>query len=111
MMQRLATFSVDDIAFDPKAVGNSLNERCNEGRNKYYVRGACQTEGVVHFVLLPRPEHREEETYVLAPLSEDVTPEGVEAELAERWSAGFDTIATINLGRARYYALFARVSR
>lgn len=102
------SFNVDDIAYDPKVISEEINERCNGHTQKYYMRGVFQTENVIHFVLLPRPSERAEEDYVLAPVEEDHSDDGIETMLEERWHNGFDTIGSINLGDGVYYAVYAR---
>jgi len=106
MMQRQVQFTVNDVAYNHLDVAERLNKACHGAENAYYVRGLCQVDTTVHFILLPLPEGRSPEEYVLAPV-EDITTVGVESVLAERWTAGFDTIGMIDAGQAVVFGLYA----
>ncbi len=105
--QRLAEFTVEDIALDPKEVAERLNKDCRTYSHKYYVRGAWQIQNQVYFILLPKPPERADEEYVLAPMP-DISTSGLEGTLSDRWGAGFDPIAAIHLGEESYIGVFAK---
>ena len=96
-MQRIMTFSIEDIAIDRKAVVKKINSGCDHHPYHYRVNGLCQLDDKVYFVLLPLDEGVERKEYVLAPV-EDPSQDGIVTELETRWEAGFNTIGTINFG-------------
>ena len=106
-MQKVLLFSVDDIAADTSNVAQALAKACNGRTDHFRVRGLCQIEDEVYFVLLPRPRGETREDYVFAPL-EDISDMGMQALLEERWEAGFDTVGLIDLGEDSYLMLYAR---
>ena len=107
MNQRVVEYNIGDIALDSDAISERLNKACTGRSQKYYVRGAMQIDETVYFILIEKPLHRDIEEYVLAPL-DDISSEGLEGVLSQRWGAGFDAIAAINLGESSYIGLFAK---
>ena len=96
MMQKIISFEVDDLAVDAEEVVNTINNACTKRHDKYKVRGICQIEPHVYFVLLPLRQHEEPERYVLIDV-QDTSHDGFVALLNERWSADFDTVGTIEV--------------
>ena len=109
-MQKVATYSTGDLAFDASGIAERLTARSTSGRQRYWVRGVCQTGDDVHFILLPRQHREREETYAIAPVL-DTTQEGMAAMLLGRWQSGFDTVGMIDLGDGSFLGVFARGDR
>ena len=107
MNQKLAVFSVADLTVDPTAVEQALEKTCRRGRDRYRVRGVCQVENRVYFVLRPAPEPEPPESYVIV-VTQDVTDAGMTGVLDERWRAGFDALGSVNLGGSVYLLVFAK---
>jgi len=107
-MIRQVKYTVSDIAFDAAGIGKRLTALCIHGGRPYMVRGLCQLDEAVTFVLVPCEHERPADEYHLikVPTTE---PEAFEAELSIRWHAGFDCIGLINLGPAEFLMLLARV--
>ena len=106
-MQKVLVFSVDDLAVERKNVAQALNNACNNRSQKYRVRGMCQVDDEVYFVLLPRRQGESAEDYVFAP-ADDISETGMASLLEERWEAGFDTVGLINLGEDSLLMFYAR---
>jgi hypothetical protein len=115
MIQRQVKFSVNEIAFNPGNVENCLNKLC-AGPDGYWVRGVCQFDQSVTFVLLPRslpqppaPDLADETVPVAhhLVLLQDLSEAAVDAELMTRWTAGFETIGAIDLGDSQAMLLVA----
>ena len=106
MMPRVICLAVDDLALDPAGLAATLNTACNSRRTKHTVRGVCQVEDRLYFVLTPRAARASRETYVLAPVPE-TEDASFTAELASRWAAGFTVLATLQVG-GEVHALYAR---
>ena len=97
MMQRIVSYTLDDLAADPKAVEAGLNTACRSRRQKYRVNGVCQLADTVHFVLLPVESVARGAGYVIAP-ADETGPDGFTAELSQRWASGYDAIGTMEVG-------------
>lgn len=106
-MQKILHFEVDDITVDPDQVADRLHHACSRSSQRYRVRGVCQLDLQVSFILRPLESHESLETYQFGWL-EDATAEGFEAAVTNRWSSGYDTLSAINLGESRYMLLLAR---
>jgi hypothetical protein len=96
-MQRILTYHIDDLAVDHKSVIETVNNACTHRETEYKVRGVCQIDDHVFFILLPLVEHEKEEEYVLVPKAELPPPDEMIAILNDRWHAGFDTIGSIQV--------------
>jgi hypothetical protein len=106
-MQKILTFSLDDIAFDPQQVASTLDEACNARKSKSVVRGFLQVDRVVYAVLQDRRPDQRAEVHTLVPI-EDTTTQSMVGVLEQRWEAGFDAIGTADLGDGTCYLLLAR---
>lgn len=106
MMQKTLHFNIDDIVVDPDNVLERIQHACRDANGQYRVRGLCQIDDRISFVLVPLSESESPETYQFGWL-EDTTPEGLQTALMNRWSGGYDTIGCINLGDNRYMLVLA----
>lgn len=106
MMQRILHFDVDDIIVDPDNVLDRVKHACAAADGTYRLRGICQIGDRVSFVLTPREAAYLEETYVFGWL-DDTSPQGFQTALMNRWSGGYDTLGTVNLGDNRYLLVLA----
>lgn len=107
MMQRHLKYAVGDIVLDPNAVAERLNQACNGPEGVFMIRGVCQFGTAVSFLLLPlEAEEEPVEHYYLAPL-EDSTADGIDTEIMNRWTAGFDVLGAIALGEEKHLLLLA----
>jgi len=106
-MQKIVTFPVADLSYDPGAAADALDRACNTRAHRYRVGGVCQIDELVYFVLRPRPTAAPAETYVLTPV-EDLGVDGFPDALLQRWSAGFNPLGTVRLDAGVYLILFAR---
>lgn len=106
MMQKIVSFTLDDLAADPKAIEAGLDAACLSRRQKYRVNGVCQLSDTVHFVLLPVDSVADVSSYAIVP-TDETGPDGFTAELSQRWSAGFDALGTIEVGET-LLVLYAR---
>ena len=106
MMQKILHFDIDDIVVDPDNVLERIQHACSDTIGRYRVRGLCQIDDRITFVLVPLDASESAETYQLGWL-EDSTPEGLQTALMNRWSGGYDTIGCVNLGDGRYTLLLA----
>ncbi len=99
-------FALNDIAYDSREIERILTKSCNSHQQKYYLRGVCQVEKKVYFVLLPRQDSEPPEHYVIVDLP-DSSDEGMDAMFEQRWEAGFNVLATIHLGDSAYLAVYS----
>ena len=106
-MQRIISYTIADIAMDPKEIARSLNHACGDHHDHYRICGISQIDEGVHFILLPTKDCFAKESYVIAPL-EDLSDDGIFSELETRWESGFNTIGNIQLDSNTYLALYAR---
>ena len=106
-MQRIMTFSIEDIAIDRKAVAKKINKACDHHPYHYKVNGLCQVEDKVYFILLPVEDESLKKEYVLAPI-DDVSPDGFTAELETRWESGFNTVGIISFGDNFFMNLYEK---
>ena len=106
-MQKLIAYSIDDIAYDARAISDALSKACTTHTQHYTVRGVCQVGRTVYFVLVPLAGSGKLEDYIMVDVP-DLSDDGFTSMLAERWDNGFSTIGTINLGEDSYVVLFAR---
>lgn len=98
MEQRIISFSMDEIAVDTDDVVNSINEACTKRHHHYWVRGVCQVEQQVYFILLPITEGHESEVYRLESLpEEEFGHEDFVSDLNERYQGGFDTVGSFKI--------------
>jgi hypothetical protein len=104
-MQKTVSFSIEDVAFDPDGVAETLNNACEHRRMKFYVRGVFQLDDHVYFTLIPL-EDRPAEEYLIKPF-EDVSADGIPATIKTRWESGFDTIGVICVHET-CYGVFAK---
>ncbi|MCK5804389.1 MAG: hypothetical protein KAI66_16240 [Lentisphaeria bacterium] len=96
-MLRTMIFGLDDLRTDEAAVLAAIDSACNAPATRKAVRGLCQIEDRLYLTLLPEPRMAAKRHHVLIPV-EDATETGMASLLEQRWSAGFDAIATIDLG-------------
>lgn len=108
MMQKILHFDIDDIVVDPDNVLERIEHACSETTGRYRLRGICQIDDRISFVLVPLEASESAETYQFGWL-DDTTPEGVQTALMNRWSGGYDTIGCVNLGDNRYMLVLAAV--
>ncbi len=108
-MQKIISFSLDDLAADTAGVQDAVNTACARRGVKYRVRGLCQIESQVYFALLPKAPEEESETYVLAPLDPAPSHQDATAIFSDRWGAGFDLVGSIKVYET-LFLLFARRS-
>jgi len=106
MNQKLVSFSVADLAARTDEIAAALTEACRRSPG-YVVRGLCQVEDIVHFVLLSLRGGEQPAAYILA-FVDDVSEAGLTAMLAQRWASGFDAVGTVALGDGAYLTLFAK---
>lgn len=106
-MQRIMTFAIDDLVIDPESVAAQLTKMCSEHRPHYWVRGLCQLQDKVYFVLLAATAGEPREQCVIVPVR-DVSDAGFTSMLDERWSAGFNCVGTVALGEGMHLILFTR---
>ncbi|OGV62468.1 MAG: hypothetical protein A3K19_33465 [Lentisphaerae bacterium RIFOXYB12_FULL_65_16] len=107
-MQKILTFSLDDVAFDPAQVAQTLAEACDNRKQKSVVRGFFQIDEVVYAVLHERKPSQPAELYTLVPI-EDTSSQSMVSMLEQRWEAGFDALGTVDLGDGTSYLLLARL--
>ncbi len=103
-MQRLLSYSLADLRFDPEAVAGVVNRACC--RRRYRLGGVCQSEDRVVFVLVPH-DLAGDEDYVIVPV-EDPEEAALTGALADRWSHGFHAVGLIRLEERRFLAVYAR---
>lgn len=106
-MQKIMTFATDDLVIDPESVAGRLTKMCSEHRPHYRVRGLCQIQDKVYFVLLAATAGQPREQCVIVPVR-DISDDGFISMLDERWTAGFNCVGTIALGEGTHMILFAR---
>lgn len=107
MMQRILNFSVDDVIIDQETVEERLNSACADPAKPYRLRGVCQVDQQVAFLLVPAEEMaQKEETYTFGMLA-DTTVAGFETAVSERWFAGLEVLGILNLGEDRYLLVMA----
>lgn len=107
MTQKIVTFSISDLAFDPREASDVLNHACTARRHHFWVRGICQMEQTVYASLLPLEPGRGAEEYIFVPLA-DSTPDGIVSTIEQRWSAGFDCVGSVDLGDGRFLLLLVK---
>lgn len=107
MEQKIIHYHIDDIAIDPDDVCESLNDACTKRQHKFRVRGVCQLENHVYFIMIPHRNGEPLEEYIIAPL-DDISHEGFVATLNNRYQGGFDTVGTFQVYET-HMALFAKV--
>ena len=105
-MQKIISFTVDDLAADAAGLAETLTDACNRRRTRYRIHGLCHIEEVLYFVLLPLPKDEPPADYIFVS-TEDVTEAGMTSLLEARWEAGFDAVGAVALGEANYFILFA----
>lgn len=105
-MQKIITKTVDDLAIDPSEVVDVLNTACNRRHEKYTLRGICQVDDIVYFVLLPREPSESARTYVLDTV-DATSRDDVVAMLDSRWASNFDAVGTVKVYDTTYI-LFSR---
>ncbi len=103
-MQRLLSYSLEDLRFDPEAVADVINRLCRHRR--YRLSGVCQAEDRVLFVLVPH-DLAGDEDYVIVPV-DDPEEAALTGALADRWIHGFHAIGLIRLEERRLLAVYAR---
>ena len=96
MEQKIISFSIDEIAVDTDNVNDAINEACTKRRHHYWVRGICQLETQVYFILLPVTKGHESETYRLSELAE-IDHESFVSEINERYQGGFDAVGSFRV--------------
>lgn len=96
-MQRILSYHIDDLAVDPQDVIHAVNDACTHRGVEYKVRGVCQIEDHVFFVLLPLEDKEREEEYVLVAKSDPPSRDEMIAILNDRWHADFDTVGSIQV--------------
>jgi len=96
MEHRIISFGIDEIAVDTENVADSINEACTKRHHHYWVRGVCQLESRVYFMLLPVSEAQESETYRLITLDE-IGHENFVATVNGRYQGGYDTVGSIKV--------------
>lgn len=96
MEQRIISFTIDEIAVDTDNVINSINQACVKRHNHYWVRGICQLEDRVHFMLLPVNAGQPSESYRFSAL-EELGDESFVAEVNGRYQGGFDTVGSFRV--------------
>ncbi len=95
-MQRVVSFSLDDLVVDSDGVIETLNNACTHRHDHYRVSGICQLENKIYFVLLPLDSGEKMRDYIMVP-AEDVSHDGFVDMLHTRWSSGFDLIGSVQL--------------
>lgn len=105
-MQKLLHFDSDDLVVDRESVLEQVQRSCQRNSGRFRVRGVCQVDRLVTFVLDPIDAGESLETYEFGWL-DDITAEGVESAILNRWSAGRDTVGSVSLGDDRYLLLLA----
>ena len=103
-MQKLLSYTLEDLRFDPEAVAGVINQACS--RRRYRLSGVCQAEDRVFFVLVPH-DLTGEEDYVIVPV-EDPEEAALTGALADRWIHGFHAVGLILLDERKYLAVYAR---
>ena len=106
-MQKILTFSLDDVAFDPAQVAQTLTDAAGNRKHKSVVRGFFQIDDVVYAVLHDREPDQPAEVYTLISVAEQ-SVESVIGMLEQRWEAGFDALGVADLGDGTCYLLLAR---
>jgi hypothetical protein len=96
-MQRILTYHIDDLAVDHKDVMATVNAACTHRGVEYTVRGVCQVEDHVYFILLPLEDKEREEEYVLVPKADPPSRDEMIAILNDRWNNNFDPVGSIQV--------------
>jgi hypothetical protein len=94
--QRIITFALDDLAVDPDSVVDALNDACTHRHEHYRIRGVCQLDQKIYFVLLSLDANEPARSYVLTSI-DDISSDGFVAMLENRWASNFDTVGTIKV--------------
>ena len=103
-MQKILSYTLEDLRFDPEAIAEVINQACS--RRRYRLSGVCQTEDRVLFVLVPH-DLTGREDYVIVPV-EDQEEAALTGALADRWIHGFHAIGLIQLDERKFLAVYAR---
>lgn len=103
-MQKLLSYTLDDLRFDPEAIAGVINQAC--ARRRYRLSGVCQTADRVFFVLIPH-DLTGREDYVIVPV-EDPEEAAMTGALADRWIHGFHAIGLIRLEERSLLVVYAR---
>jgi len=106
MEHKIILFNIDDIAIDPDDVCDSLNEACTKRQRNFRVRGVCQLEDRVYFIVVPLKPGEEPEEYVISSI-DDISHDGFSTLLQNRYQGGFDMVGTFKVYET-YMALFAK---
>ena len=96
MEQRIISFTIDEIAVDTDNVIESLNDACTKRHLHYWVRGICQLEDRVYFMLLPCSDNQHAETYRISAL-EEIGDENFVATVNGRYQGGYDTVGSFRV--------------
>lgn len=105
-MQKILTYHVNDLAFDPDSIAETITRTCAAKTGPYRVRGVCHLGDQALFILLPLENREKPETYHLVLLQDTSSP-GVISELEQRWEAGFDCTGCIPFGDGTAMMLYA----
>ncbi|MFW6414307.1 MAG: hypothetical protein ACOCZS_03290 [Verrucomicrobiota bacterium] len=107
MEHKIIHYHIDDIAIDPEDICDSLNEACTKRQHRFRLRGICQLENHVYFVMVPLRSGEPREEYIITTL-EDISHEGFIATVNNRYQGGFDVIGSFQVYET-HMALFAKV--
>ena len=107
-MQKISSFSLADVVFDPQVVTKALDRTCRAraAAGPFRVSAVCQAGAQVCFVLLPATPGVPDEEIVIVPVA-DSTPAGFPGELFERWSHGFNALGVIDTGQGNWLAVYS----
>ena len=105
-MQKIVTFSVQDIIVTPEQVAESLTRACLKRRGRYRVTGLAQLGDQVYFVLVSTGRGFPAERYVLATVGNTST-DGFPDALFQRWTSGFNLIGLV-VHAGGHQALYAQ---
>ena len=107
IMQKIVEFAVDDLTLDAEAVADVLTQACRKREGTFAVRGLCQVEEAVYFVLHPCTTEEAPAQYGWVEVN-DLTDAGITALLDQRWGGGFDLVGAVNAGDGLLFVLFAK---
>jgi hypothetical protein len=108
-MQKIITFSVQDIVVSPEQVAEALTHACLKRRGRYRVSGLAQLGDQVYFVLVSAGRGFARERYILATV-EDISTDGFPEALLHRWSNGCNLIGLV-VHAGGHQALYAQPER
>ncbi len=107
-MQKISSFSLADVVFDPQAIVAALDRTCRAraAAEPFHISAVCQAGEQVCFILRKTPPGAPAEAIVIVPVT-DSTPAGFPGELFDRWSHGFNALGVIDTGQGNWLAVYS----